>query len=103
MSAVMPESSPDPLARARKFQSQILQRLAGMQAQVAAALGLSESTISRDKEGFERLCAILAHLGFKVVDQTKVCVPPGEIAFLRQLYAKVSADAPWMLDDERSE
>lgn len=97
------ESSTDPLARARKFQSQILHRLAGAQAQVAAALGLSESTISRDKEGFERLCAILAHLGFKVVDQSKVCVPAGEIAFLRAAHTKVSQQAPWLLNEDGTE
>ena len=101
----MAEVSQEPAARARKSQSTILQRLAqnGTQGRIAAQLQVDESTVSRWKGDLERTCLILAHLGLKVVDSGKVCVPPSEIAFLRAAYNRIAAEAPWMLNEGESE
>ena len=101
----MAELSQDPHARARKMQSAILQRLGiqGTQARIAAALQVDESTVSRWKQDLERTCLILALLDLKTVEQTRVCVPPGEIAFLRATYNRIAQDAPWMLNEGQGE
>lgn len=47
----------------------------GIQASLAIAQGVSESTISRIKnEKLEDAITLLVHLGFKVVSESKVCV-----------------------------
>lgn len=87
-------------ASARKFHSTILQRLAGVQAEVAEALEVDESTISRMKEGFERVSLMLVRLGLKIVPAEKVCVDKGEITYLRTVYDKVRRQTPWVLDED---
>lgn len=48
---------------------------AGTQRNVAIAMGVSESTVSRIKtEKLEDAIALLYQLGFKVVEQSRVCV-----------------------------
>lgn len=98
----MAEVSTDPRARARKSQSTILQRLAqpGIQSRIAGLLEVDESTVSRWKGDVERTALILMHLGLKVVDEKKVCVPADEIAMLRRAYRLLCAHAPWVLDEE---
>lgn len=101
----MAEVSSDPLARTRKAQTTILQRLAqqGMGARIAASLNVDESTVSRWKGDVDRTSQILTLLGLKVVPDDKVCVPPGEIAFLRRAYTRVCEVAPWILNEGEGE
>ncbi|WP_431482253.1 CII family transcriptional regulator [Pseudomonas solani] len=68
--------SPDMDARAREFESVFLQRLVSVgQKTVADAIGVSESTVSRWKEGeIERWCKVVAHLGLQLVPDSAVLV-----------------------------
>lgn len=88
--------------RARRYYTLFLSRLApeGTQKTIAATLDLSEPTISRAKEDAERVMAMLACVGLKVVDDKKTCVPASEIKFLRELYANVTQQAPWLLSED---
>lgn len=83
------------------MQSAILQRFApqGTQGRIAAQLQVDDATVSRWKGDLERTCLILSLLGLKTVEESRVCVPPGEIAFLRAAYNKVSQQAPWLLNE----
>lgn len=90
--------------RARKARRAVLAALQepGSQVAIAAALGTSESTISRLKN--ERLGEVLAFLyaaGFKVVRQGVVSITPESFESLRQIAAKSLADparARWVMD-----
>lgn len=97
----MPPASLTPAERARKALSIVLQRLQpdGTQVHLALALGVSESTITRRKEGLEDSLQLVAHLGLKLVDEANVCVPDWEIRMLRKAYARTSEQAPWLLND----
>lgn len=68
--------SQDPSARAREIESLILRRLSSVgQRQVSEAIGLSESTVSRWKEGeIERWAKLFALLGLQVVPVSAVVV-----------------------------
>jgi hypothetical protein len=71
--------SVNPAERARKAYLTVLQRLQepGSAVAVAAAMGVSESTVSRLKnEQMESLCAVIAHLGLKVVPVEMQCFKP---------------------------
>lgn len=73
----MTELSSTPAERSRKAHSAVLQAMqdAGTARNVAVALGVSESTVSRIKtEKLEDAIALLYQLGFKVVDASRVCV-----------------------------
>lgn len=96
---IMPPASPTPTERARKMHSSLLQRLAGTQEVIAAAIGVSGSTVSRAKENFELVTQIIAHSGLKLVDEGHTCVPATEIAFLRKVYARVCDEAPWLVNE----
>ncbi|AWE72781.1 bacteriophage CII family protein [Pseudomonas aeruginosa] len=63
-------------ARAREFESLILNRLLSVgQKTVADTIGVSESTVSRWKEGeIERWCKVLAHLVLQLVPEQAVVV-----------------------------
>ena len=63
-------------ARAREFESLILSRLLSAgQKTIADAIGLSESTVSRWKEGeIERWSKVLALLGLQLVPEQAVVV-----------------------------
>lgn len=73
----MSELSSSPAERSRKAHSAVLQSLAdpGTQRNVALALGVSESTVSRTKGTLEDAIALLYQLGFKVVAQEMKCYP----------------------------
>lgn len=100
----MGASSMTPDERARKASSIVLQRLSptGTQSALATALGVSEATISRNKEHIEAVLTMVAHLGLKVVDESRICLNPGEIKFLRETYARVQEQAPWLLNESES-
>jgi len=60
---------------------------------ISAALGVSESTVSRIKtEHVEHVLSFLYALGFKLVSQDKVCSDLNEIQMLRQTYARAVRD-----------
>lgn len=97
----MAPSSISPDERARKMNSMVLQRLSpdGMQRNLAVSLGVSESTVSRQKEHLEPLLKLLSYLGLKLVDEAMVCVRVSELEFLRKSYAKTAEQAPWLLNE----
>lgn len=67
-----------PVERSRKAFARVLQAMQepGTQRNLAQAMGVSESTISRVKaEKLEDAIALLYQLGFKVVTEDKHCVP----------------------------
>lgn len=82
----------------------VLQRLSpeGTQRHLAHVFGVSESTITRWKDDIEPVMKIAAHLGLKLVDAGRICVPAGEIEMLRATYARVSEQAPWLLNEAES-
>jgi hypothetical protein len=56
---------------------------------LAATLGVSESTVSRIKtEQLENALRLVTALGFRLVDDDKVCVDALELQMLRQFYAR---------------
>lgn len=68
-----------PEARARKIVSAILQATQrdATQAAIAAAMGVSESTVSRLlSDHLEKLAMVLAHAGLKIAPATSRCFPP---------------------------
>lgn len=81
-----------PLAeKVRRAHADLLRRLRpeGTQAAVAAALGLSEPTITRAKEDLERSVAVIVALGLKLVDQNKTCVAAADYARLIESEARL--------------
>lgn len=94
-------ASSDPAERARKSASILLQRLApvGTQTAIAAAMGVSDSKISRLKEEIAPLMEIAARCGLKLVDAEKICLKESEVKFLRETYAIVSSQAPWLINE----
>jgi len=87
----MTEVSLSPTERSRKAYSNVLQRLQspGMGVALAASLGVAESTVSRIKtEKLEDVMNFLYAAGFKIVDQSKVCVEKDELRMLRQTYVR---------------
>lgn len=82
-----PQLSPDMDARAREFEGLILSRLLSVgQNKIADSIGVSESTVSRWKEGdIERWCKTLALLGLQVVPLSAQCHPQEYIQALKTL------------------
>lgn len=98
----MTASSPEALARSRKIVQVVLQRLASRtSARVAEAVGTSESTVSRfGSEHLDKVAAIIAELGLKVVPAEYKCYEPGYIEALHrlaqeQLKAETSPELEW--------
>ena len=88
----MTDLSATPPERARKAVQLALQRLQepGTGIAVAAAMGVSESTVSRIKtERLEEVALFLACLGLKVVPAEFKCVDPAAYAFLTATHEKV--------------
>ena len=81
--------SPEAAARSRKNAALMLQRLASLgQTAVADALGVSESTVSRWKDGdIEKTAITLAVLGLRVVRDDERTVDPRKLAALVALAA----------------
>jgi hypothetical protein len=86
----MAESCPLADARARKTYSVILQALASVgQARVATAIGKSEATVSRMKDGdLQTFAALLTTIGLKPVPVENVCYKPEHLAHL-QYFASI--------------
>lgn len=83
----MSELSPTALERSRKAHSAVLQAMQdpGTQRNVALALGVSESTVSRTKGTLEDAITLLYQLGFKVVAQDMKCYPTEYVQALHAL------------------
>jgi DNA-binding XRE family transcriptional regulator len=89
------EVSQSAAERARKAYSAVLQRLQapGIQSNLAIALGVSESTVSRIKtDKLEDAIALITQLGFKVVPENQVCVDRAMYEALTTIASKAMAD-----------
>ena len=89
-----------PAERARKSVQVALQRLQAGEsaASIAAAMGVSEATMSRLKnERLEEVLLLLAHLGLKVVPAEFKCVDPEAYAFLTSTHERVMRKAPQLI------
>ena len=96
----MAEVCVPPPERARKTVQLVLQRLQepGTGVAVAAAMGCSESTVSRLKtEKLEEMALFMACLGLKVVPAEFKCVDPAAYAFLTATHEKVMRVAPQLI------
>ena len=72
----------------------------GKAAAVAAAMGTSDSTVSRIKtDRLEEVLIFLSHLGLKVVPAEFKCVEPSAYAFLTQTFERVQQKAPQLIWD----
>lgn len=93
----MPAVSLSPTERARKNEQIVLQAFAAMgQGELAKAMGVHDSTVSRMKEGgIETFAKVLAHLSLKVVPVGVECFDPEYVTALRTLAARgVGAEPP---------
>lgn len=96
----MAEVCVPPPERARKTVQLVLQRLQepGTGVAVAAAMGVSESTVSRMKtDHLEQVALFLACLGLKVVPSEFKCVDPAAYDFLTRTHEKVMRVAPQLI------
>lgn len=99
----MAELSTTPAERARKAVQLVLQRLKepGTAVAAAAAMGVSEATISRLKnDHMEQVLTLLAHLGLKVVPFTFKCVDRESYDFLVRSHTRVMEKAPELIWDQ---
>jgi len=91
--------STTPVERARKISSTVLQRVQrdASQIAIAAAIGVSESTVSRmlAPDHLDKMSLLLAHAGLKVVPVERVCVD-------RQMYEAMSRIASRAMADEET-
>ena len=89
-------SSPVVLESARKIESAIMKRMHSVgQKQVAEAIGMSESTISKwvgPSGTLEKFCQILAFLDLKVAPTTDILFDPARLEAL-MLLAQDGVDA----------
>lgn len=99
-----PATTLTPTERARRALSLVLQAMQepGMAAEVAKAMDVSESTISRLKnDKLEEALLFLAHLGFKCVPQHFKCIDPDTYGFLIKSHQRFVSKAPSLLwEDE---
>lgn len=101
----MPQSSGPPAERARKAQTAVLQAVQrdATQAAIAAAMGVSASTLSRlINDHLEHFTTMLAHAGLKVVPASHRCVSAETYEFLTSTHARVMRTAPeliWETDE----
>lgn len=78
--------SPPPDERTRKIVKTIFQALSSSgQNTVAQALGISEATVSRMKEGTPQYAAMLSMLGLKVVPVAMKCYDEATLASILHL------------------
>ena len=72
-----------------RLQSDILQRLAQVtQARAADCMGVSASTISRQKEDLEHFCLLLAALGYQLAPVDAVVVSQEDMKALERMAYK---------------
>lgn len=92
----MASMSPTIAERSRKNHAAILRSLAAAgQARVAALIGVDDSTITRIKDGqLERLAAVLAASGLKVVPEDHQTLAPEYVRALQVLAVRGVENAP---------
>jgi predicted XRE-type DNA-binding protein len=98
----MPQLSDHPTEKTRKLRSVVLQAVQrdGKQHAIAAAMGVSDSTISRlVNDHLDNFAAMLAHAGLKVVPVEHTCVSPETYQFLTATHARVMRTAPQLIWD----
>jgi hypothetical protein len=98
----MPQVSDAPTEKTRKLRSVVLQAVQrdGKQHAIAAAMGVSDSTISRlVNDHLDNFAAMLAHAGLKCVPVEARCVSPETYEFLTATHARVMAKAPQLIWD----
>ena len=96
----MAPSSVTPAEKARNAGGRVLQAMQtpGKGGAIAAAMGVSDSAVSRLKnEHLEPVLQLLYHLGFKVVPEDFKCVDPETFAFLTRKHAQILARAPELI------
>lgn len=96
----MTASSQSVAETTRKGVQLALQRLQepGKAGAVAAAMGVSDSTVSRIKtERMEEVVDFLAHLGLKVVPVEFKCVNAEAYAFLTQTHERLMQKVPHLI------
>lgn len=72
-----------------RIQGEILRRLADVtQERAADCMGVSASTVSRQKEGLESFCQLLAALGFQLATTDSVVVSQDEMHALERMALK---------------
>lgn len=97
MNKVSPEQIENTRKKSARIQGAILRHLALVtQEHAADCMGVSSSTVSRQKEDLERFCHLLAAIGLQVSPIDAVVVEQSEIAALegmafKYLQAKVEA------------
>jgi hypothetical protein len=90
----MTQLSITPAERSRKAHAAILRAMEapGTGRNVAQVLGVSETTVSRIKtEKLEDAITLMCHLGFKVVDESRVCVDRAAYEAMSTLARKAMA------------
>lgn len=100
MAERMKTASLTPPERARKGLQLALHAMqdAGKAGEVAAAMGVSDSTISRIKtERLEEVVLFLAHLGLKVVPSAYKCVDPAAYDFLTATHQRLMQKVPELI------
>lgn len=98
----MPQLSDSPAEKSRKLRASVLQAVQrdGKQHAIAAAMGVSDSTISRlVNDHLDNFAALLAHAGLKVVPVEFTCVSPETYQFLTATHARVLQKAPELIWD----
>lgn len=72
-----------------KIYASVLQRLAEVtQERAADCMGVSASTISRDKEDLERACHLLAALGFQVARTNSMLIDRDELRVMKRMVVR---------------
>lgn len=84
----------DPHERARKIAHSVRAAVQGSsQVAIAAAIGVSESTVSRLlAEHLDNVSAIVAHAGLKIVPGELVCVPEPTYQEMRRIVGRAYAN-----------
>ena len=101
-------SSQLPNSMSQEFVGILRNRLENMSTKaVAAEIDVDASHVGKVLNGTAALkltdvASLLKLAGLKVVDQQRTCVRPDEIAYLRQLYARVAMQAPWLLNEDEA-
>ena len=104
----MSGSSALPNSSAQEFVGILRNRLENMATKVVAAeIDVDASHVGKVLRGTAALTLndttkLIKLAGLKVVDQQRTCVRPDEIAYLRQLYARVATQAPWLLNEDEA-
>ncbi|HEY1283015.1 MAG TPA: hypothetical protein VGE96_00920 [Steroidobacteraceae bacterium] len=81
----MPESCPQPDARARKTAVLLRNQIRRVgQNRIAEACGVDEATVSRMVQNVERWAILMTVCEMKAVPAVYRCVPPAQYDFMRQ-------------------